>query len=168
MDGCFEISRILSCTPFPPNLAPQATHADQPPRTLRPSDLNHVYVARPARGDRIHTSEAVASAQDFMLYAAHGSRSREWWGTLVVGGGVNPSSSSTSASGGQPPTAAVVDVTAAWKGWLRVDRAEVRGFGAGVSVEEALAARTARGDAVDAAGWVARSVWGEFGFGGRE
>lgn len=167
MDGRFDVSCILGCTPLPPNHAPQATHADQPPRPLQPSDLNHVHVARPARGDRIHTSEAVASAQHFMLYAAHGSRSREWWGTLVVGGGLNPSSSTSGASG-QPPTAGVVDVTAAWKGWLRVDCAEVRGFAVGVSVEEALAARAARGDAVDAAGWVASSVWGEFRFGGRE
>lgn len=162
MDGRFDITRVLDCAPFP---ATVGELQGRPSPAPGPADLNHVHVTRPARGSRAHTAEAIASAQNFMLYAAHGSRSREWWGTIVVGGGLNPAASSTAtATRLSTPT---VDVTAAWKGWLRVDRPEIPGFGVGVSVEEACAARETRAQAVDAAGWVASSVWGGFAFGGQ-
>ena len=154
MDGRFDVTRIPECAPFPsPAPAP-------PPSTVRvrPSDLDHVHVSLPARGGRSHVADAVAAAEKFMLYGRHASRSREWWGTLVVGGGTEPSGVGVGGGGGD------VAVTAGWRGWLRVDRAEVGGFGGGV--EEALAGRDGRAAAVDAAGWVAGSVWGGFAFGG--
>ncbi|CAJ2503052.1 Uu.00g104460.m01.CDS01 [Anthostomella pinea] len=106
------------------------------------SDLKHLYVYRPARGQE---QAAIAAAEGFMLYGAHGSRDREWWGTVVVGG-----------TGG--------DVNAGWKGWLRVEKEEVGGFAVGVSVDEALKDRARRQEVVDGAGWVARSQWGNYGW----
>ncbi|KAI2618311.1 hypothetical protein GGS26DRAFT_574984 [Hypomontagnella submonticulosa] len=86
-----------------------------------------------------------------MVYGDHGSRAREWWGTVVLGGG---------GSGARS------DVSVGWKGWLRVEREEVPGFAAGVSVEEALRDRNKRQEVVNGAGWVAMSrvggyVWKE-------
>jgi hypothetical protein len=54
-----------------------------------------------------------------------------------------------------------IAVTAGWRGWLRVDRAEVPGFW-GISVEEALAERDKRQAMVEDAGWTASSPWGGF------
>lgn len=56
------------------------------------------------------------------------------------------------------------DITTGWKGWLRVDRENVRGFAPGISAEEALDQKRQRQDMVDAAGWVATSQWGGFVF----
>ncbi|KAI1655430.1 hypothetical protein F4813DRAFT_366952, partial [Daldinia decipiens] len=83
-----------------------------------------------------------------MLYGAHGSRAREWWGTVVIGGG-----SGASVKG---------DVNAGWKGWLRVEREEVAGFPVGISVEEALRDRNKRQEVVEDAGWVASSRVGSY------
>lgn len=135
------------------------THASG--RPTRPyvvtlADLQHLYVYRPARGSRSHVRDIIASAEQYMLYGTHRSRDREWWGTIVVG-----------AAGATPfrgSTGPMVDVAAAWKGWLRVDRAEVPGFGLGLSAEESLADRGRRQAAVDAAGWAASSLWGGFAF----
>ena len=114
--------------------------------TCRPSDLAHVYVYRPARGSPEHLREVVAGAESYMLYGEHGSKAREWWGTVVVGG----------VRGG--------DVNAGWRGWLRVDREEVAPFGMGISVEEALGQRDRRQECVDAMVWTASSEWGDFSF----
>ncbi|KAJ9156039.1 hypothetical protein NKR23_g1496 [Pleurostoma richardsiae] len=122
-------------------------------------DLQHIHVYRPARGSRYHIGEVIASAEQHMLYGRHGSGSREWWGTVVIGGGSTPSSSISTAAG-----TATADVKTGWRGWLRVDREEMRGFGAGMSVEEALADRERRQAAVDESGWVASCVWGGFAF----
>ncbi|KAK6214179.1 39S ribosomal protein L22, mitochondrial [Pestalotiopsis sp. IQ-011] len=109
-------------------------------------DLRHVYVYRPARSSfRANvTSEAmdqtqasVAAAQQHMLYGAHASRDRAWWGTVVVGG-----------SGG--------DVNAGWKGWMDVRRSEVAPFGVGMSLEEALLERERRQERVRERGWEGR------------
>ncbi|KAI0407747.1 hypothetical protein F4802DRAFT_525740 [Xylaria palmicola] len=107
-----------------------------------PADLAHVHVYRPAapRGPE-QVRAALDAAAHFMLYGSHASRGRAWWGAVVVGGG-----------GGL--------VNTGWRGWLRVDREEVSGFAAGVSVEEALAQRDGRQAAVDAAGWAASPGWG--------
>ncbi|KJZ72473.1 hypothetical protein HIM_08142 [Hirsutella minnesotensis 3608] len=112
--------------------------------------VRHVYVQRPARASPEHLRALVADAEAFMLYdaSARPSRARPWWGTIVVGGG----------------GLGVGDVVAAWKGWLRVDRAEVPSFALGITADEALAQREARQDAVDAAGWAATSPWGSFVF----
>ncbi|KAL8388264.1 hypothetical protein RB595_009349 [Gaeumannomyces hyphopodioides] len=137
------------------------------------SDLAHVHIHRPARGSNAPASlvrEAVAAAEQHMLYGAHASGGREWWGTFVVGGS---SGNSAAGSGGSAPllphgvapsSSSSVDVAAGPRGWLRVERGEVGGFGTVSSVEDALRDRERRRRAVDAAGWAATSVWGGFTF----
>ncbi|KAG6016050.1 hypothetical protein E4U41_004525, partial [Claviceps citrina] len=123
------------------------------------ADLAHVYVQRPrAQGSSSSSSSSslspeqvrglVAGADDFMLYHddARGSRHREWWGTLVVG------------------ALAAGDVTAGWKGWLRVERSPVPGFAPEAGVDEGWAQRERRERAVEEKGWVASSEWGGFEF----
>lgn len=115
------------------------------------ADLRHVYVFRPPRcisgADEVRL--VVADAQRWMLYGRHESRGREWWGTVLVGG-----------PGG--------DVSAGWKGWMRVDLDEEEigpGLGGGlISAEEALARRQTMQKAADGAGWVVSSDWGGFRF----
>ena len=82
-----------------------------------------------------------------MLYGEHGSKIREWVGTVVSGG-----------TGG--------DINLGWRGWLRVEREEVGNFGCGVSVEEAVEDRERRCEVVDGKGWkaVCDGLGGEFGF----
>ncbi|OBS28875.1 hypothetical protein FPOA_02810 [Fusarium poae] len=112
------------------------------------SHMRHVYIQRPARNDPEHTRALVAEAEGILLYGdvARASAGREWWGTIVVGG---------LGSG---------DISANWKGWLRVDREGVRGFGLGISAEEALDQKEQRQDVVDMAGWAVTSQWGGFTF----
>jgi hypothetical protein len=82
-----------------------------------------------------------------MLYGDHGSKGREWVGTVVNGG-----------LGG--------DINVGWRGWLRVEREEVGAFGWGISVEEAMDDREKRWEVVDGKGWksVCDGLGGEFGF----
>ncbi|KAI2778506.1 hypothetical protein F4815DRAFT_477264 [Daldinia loculata] len=135
----FDVTRLVCSSPS--NNTGNSSYPAQLP------DLRHVYVYRPARGqDQVRA--AVAAAGEWMLYGAHGSRAREWWGTVVIGGG-----SGVSVKG---------DVNAGWKGWLRVEREEVAGFPAGVSVEEALRDRNKRQEVVEDAGWVAGSRVGSY------
>lgn len=54
---------------------------------------------------------------------------------------------------------AQVAVTAGWKGWLRVEHAEVPTFW-DASAEEALAHRHRRQTMVERAAWLATSPWG--------
>lgn len=117
-----------------------------------PSNLEHVYVQRPAQSSPEHLRGLVAGAEAFMLYddATRLSRGREWWGTVVMGG------------------LAAGDLTAGWKGWARVDRAAVMGFALGTSAEEALAQRAMRERAVEGGGWAVSSAFGGFGFGGKD
>lgn len=173
----FDVTRVFECTPFitdqsiaagegpgstsgprdvaVPQLQPQpglSTNADAAAAMsakVTVSDLAHLHVFRPAHGSQAHLSEVVASAGDFMLYGQHGSHGREWWGTIVVGG----------SGAGED-----VDVTAAWNGWLRVDRQELAGQAIGLSAEEALRERERRQQAFDNTGWMASSVWGNFTF----
>lgn len=118
-------------------------------------DLKHIHVYRPARGSPSHIRELLKSAEQHMIYAKHASSAREWWGTIIIGGG------SLATFG-----AASFDVTTAWKGWLRVDRDEIRGFPLGMSIEESLADRDQRQRAVEDAGYKATCQWGSFTFGG--
>ncbi|KAJ9422185.1 hypothetical protein QL093DRAFT_2306670 [Fusarium oxysporum] len=101
-----------------------------------------------SRSDPDNTRALVAEAEGILLYgsAAKASAGREWWGTIVVGG------------------VGAGDITTGWKGWLRVDRENVRGFAPGISAEEALDQKRQRQDIVDAAGWAATSQWGGFVF----
>ncbi|KFH46855.1 hypothetical protein ACRE_023330 [Hapsidospora chrysogenum ATCC 11550] len=133
------------------------------------TDARHIYVHRPPRPSSYGCSAAedaadeggwdsgtdagqlrsmIAEAGSFMLYGAGAapSASRRWWGTAVVGG------------------PGVGDIAAGWKGWLRVYREPVQAFALGMSAEEALERRSARQEAVDAAGWAAESRWGGFVF----
>ncbi|KAJ0161895.1 hypothetical protein CTA2_5436 [Colletotrichum tanaceti] len=124
-----------------------------------PESIRHVYVHRPAC-DAIHgprgdggagmdpdqVRQLVKAAEDWMLYGDHESSGREWWGTIVIG------------------ALGAGDVTAAWKGWLRVDRDNVPGFSLGCSAREAMTDRQRRQEAVDAAPWAASSQWGSFTF----
>ncbi|RYP20191.1 hypothetical protein DL765_002950 [Monosporascus sp. GIB2] len=133
-----------------------------------PADLRHVYVLRPPLSSPL--APAVAAAREWMLYAAHGSRDRELWGVVVVGGSSLPSPSSVSDGGGGGGD---VLVTTGWRGWLRVEREDVPGFGMGgsgrggvLSVEEALRERRRWDEVVERASWVAgwrgaRYVWKE-------
>ncbi|KAF5652504.1 hypothetical protein F25303_3192 [Fusarium sp. NRRL 25303] len=116
--------------------------------TCSPYHLQHAYIYRPARSDPDNTRALVAEAEGILLYGSvtKASAGREWWGTIVVGG------------------VGAGDITTGWKGWLRVDRENVRGFAPGISAEEALDQKRQRQDIVDAAGWVATSQWGGFVF----
>ncbi|OHW99766.1 hypothetical protein CSPAE12_01571 [Colletotrichum incanum] len=122
-------------------------------------NIRHVYVHRPAcrgipgqhGGSSAGTGpeqvrELVAAAENWMLYGDHDSSGREWWGTIVIG------------------ALGAGDVTAAWKGWLRIDRDNVPGFSFGCSVKEAMTDRQRRQKAVDVAPWAASSQWGSFTF----
>ncbi|RGP59438.1 hypothetical protein FSPOR_11315 [Fusarium sporotrichioides] len=116
--------------------------------TCLPSHMRHVYIQRPARSDPEHIRALVAEAEVILLYGdvARASAGREWWGTVVVGG------------------LGYGDISAGWKGWLRVDRENVRGFASSISAEEALDQKEQRQDVVDTAGWAATSHWGGFTF----
>ncbi|TQN64591.1 hypothetical protein CSHISOI_10830, partial [Colletotrichum shisoi] len=117
-----------------------------------PESIRHVYVHRPAC-DAIHgprgdggagmgpdqVRQLVTAAGDWMLYGDHESSGREWWGTIVIG------------------ALGAGDVTAAWKGWLRIDRDDIPGFSLGCSAKEAMTDRQRRQEAVDAAPWAASS-----------
>ncbi|KAI1389281.1 uncharacterized protein F4822DRAFT_195643 [Hypoxylon trugodes] len=130
----FDVTRLVS--------SPSTSNPSHP---AQPPDLRHVYVYRPARGQE-QIRAAVEAAGEYMLYGSHGSRAQEWWGTVVIGGGINVRA----------------EVKAGWKGWLAVQREEVNGFPAGISVEEALRDRNARQEVVDGAGWVAKSRVGAY------
>lgn len=185
IDAKFDITRVLQCAPHrPPPAERQAApvlqhssndalaqqqrpaltssppHGDRSTRTaathtrkVTVEELKHVHVYRPARGSSSHIRDVLTSAEQHMIYSRHASTAREWWGTIVIGGG-----SPTAIGPGH------ADVTTGWKGWLRVDREEVRGFPVGTSVEEAMSERDQRQRAADAARFTATCVWGGFAF----
>lgn len=185
IDAKFDITRVVQCAPYPPSSAAdqtapapkspgsastgglvqqqkpaspdQGTNRDQLSAGSRPQvavdDLRHIHVYRPARGSSTYIREVVASAEHFIVYSKHASVAREWWGTIVIGGGSLPA-----LGPGR------VDVTTGWKGWLRVNRDDVRGFPLGMSAEEALVDRDQRQRTADAAGYTATCAWGSFDF----
>ncbi|KAK1754052.1 hypothetical protein QBC47DRAFT_385495 [Echria macrotheca] len=149
-DGRFDVLRLLATVP-----------ATSTAKALCRADLEHVYVLSPARGGSAHVARCVASMEEYMVYSAHASREREWWGTVVIGGGLNPAAATTRGRGDGHGHVAV---TADWKGWLRVERAEVPSF-RDMGVEVAMVDREQRERAVDEAGWVGVSAWGSYVFG---
>lgn len=182
IDARFDITRVTQCAPHQAVPVPAGTHAfedeghamdqeknanqgsqsgtdvqpvTEPARQVTAEDLKHVHVWRPARGSPSYIREVLSAAEHHMIYSKHASTAREWWGSIVIGGG------SPAVLG---PEAA--NVTTGWRGWLRVDREEVRGFGLGMSIEEALLDRDRRQRAVKEAGWTANCVWGGFTFDG--
>ncbi|KAI1148506.1 hypothetical protein F4825DRAFT_433801 [Nemania diffusa] len=146
-EGKFDITRLVASAPSTPQT--QASY----PATV--ADLAHVHVYTPGRGPE-RVKAVLAAVDEYMLYGSHESRGRAWWGTVVIGGG---------GSGGGT-------VNAGWKGWLRVERESVGvgvgvgvgggGFAGGISVEEALREREAKGRVVGRAGWTAGSRWGRY------
>ncbi|TLD14551.1 hypothetical protein PspLS_11143 [Pyricularia sp. CBS 133598] len=165
LDCRFDPVRVLQCTPWSSS-PPDDTGNDITRPT--PADLAHVHVHRPARTSGPQSAvirAAVAIAEQHLVYGRHGSGGREWWGTVVVGGAVGAAAAAAAGDGEDGLASPAVDVVAGPRGWLRVEREEVPGFGLGVSVEEALVERERRRRAVDEAGWKAGSVWGGFGFG---
>ena len=75
-----------------------------------------------------------------MVYGAHRSKGREWWGTAVVGG-----------PGG--------DISVGWRGGARVEKESGNALSTGISAEEALRERRDVGE-----GWIVRSEYGGFAF----
>lgn len=82
-----------------------------------------------------------------MLYGEHGSKGKEWVGTIVNGG-----------IGG--------DINVGWRGWLRVEREEIERFRWSVSVEEAFGDRERRSEVVEQRVWkgISDGLGGEFTF----
>ncbi|KAH8785252.1 hypothetical protein F5883DRAFT_401728, partial [Diaporthe sp. PMI_573] len=161
VEARFDITRVTQCAPRQAVPAPAGhRHGTNvlpmvaPARQVTLDDLEHVYVYRPAHGSPSHIREVLSAAEHHMIYSKHASIAREWWGSIVIGGG------SPVVLG---PEAAV---TTGWRGWLRVDREEVRGFDLGMSIEEALLDRDRRQRAVNDAGWTANCVWGGYTFDG--
>ncbi|EGO55930.1 hypothetical protein NEUTE1DRAFT_148323 [Neurospora tetrasperma FGSC 2508] len=175
-DGRFDPLRLLATTtPFCSTSTGTSTPSTH---RLDPSDLDHVHILRPPPPRRatnapvppLHTY--LVGMEEYMLYAPHKSREREWWGTIVIGGSTGNTTTASTTSSNNHPAAAQVAVTAGRQGWLRVDRAEVTTTGAGASwtfwnksAEEARAEREERDRAVEEGGWVASSAWGTFVFG---
>ncbi|EPE30665.1 hypothetical protein GLAREA_03632 [Glarea lozoyensis ATCC 20868] len=90
---------------------------------LSVEELRHIHVFRATKGNLAAT---VAEVERYMVGGRHGSGWRVWRGSVVLGGSV--------------PAGGLGDgllVSTGWRGWLRVEREEVGGFGLGGSVEEA-------------------------------
>jgi hypothetical protein len=163
-DGSFEISRILECTPvsmlpLPPHLQPRNISTDQrskvhPPyhRAVLPADLAHVYVIRPADTREGPLGRSILSAKEYMMYGAHRSRDREFWGTILIGA--------------DDPDADVDVVCGTMRCWLKVERQPVAGLGSrGVRSYEGALRKRAEHEAERAfAPLTARCVWGQFRF----
>lgn len=107
---------------------------------LTMSDLEHVHVFRCSK-ERLKVT--LEHLEEYMILGEHGSKGREWLGTIVLGG-----------VGG--------DVMVGWRGWLGVERELVGGFGEGVSVEEAWGEREKRIEVLDGKGWRGVCEMGKF------
>jgi hypothetical protein len=116
------------------------------------SELKHIHVFRPTKANFSLTLDGV---EDYMVFGNHGSRYREWRGTFILGG-----SAPTEKGLGEERLL----VSTGWKGWLRVEREEVVGFGLGLSVEDAWGEREQRWSDVQSKGWKAVCEEGVFVF----
>jgi len=149
-EGRFDLLRLIATPPVIQEGEAAFTTA------LRRADLDHVHILRLAAGDAEYVANAIAHMEEYMLYAPHCSRDREWWGAVVIGGGLNPA--------GGTPGGGHVAVIADRRGWLRIDHAEIPQF-LDVAVEDAMADRDNRQRAVQETGWVGSSQWGSLVFG---
>jgi hypothetical protein len=168
VEGKFEVSKILEHTPVsmrplspdkqPKNMSKEQRRRLKPPyhRPVLPSDLAHVYVVRPPDEREGPLCRAILQAKQYMMYGAHGSRDREFWGTVVVGAD-------------DPGGGADVDVVCGtMKCWLKVVREQpVWTFGGeGVGSYAGALRHRARREAER--GFIgpltARCVWGRFRF----
>jgi hypothetical protein len=109
---------------------------------LPEQELQYVHVFRPTKENLQVTIESI---EGYMLYGEHGSKGREWVGTILNGGGA---------------VVKGVDVVVGWRGWLRVERESVGTFAEGMSVEAAWEERTKRQEVVDGKGWKGKSKMG--------
>ncbi|KAJ4392775.1 hypothetical protein N0V85_006836, partial [Neurospora sp. IMI 360204] len=159
-DGRFDPLRLLATLPFSSTSTGTPTGTNTSTRPLEPSDLDHVHILRPPRRSNVPLQTYLAGMEEYMLYAPHKSREREWWGSIVIGSSNynNPTTAAAPAAAAQAQiqAQAQVAVTAGWQGWLRVDRAEVTtatGTGAWTfwskSAEEARRGREGRQAAVE-------------------
>ncbi|CZR53125.1 uncharacterized protein PAC_03003 [Phialocephala subalpina] len=105
------------------------------------SELQHIHIFLPTPSNLKVTLDCV---EKYMLYGEHGSKNREWVGTILLGG-----------NGG--------DVNIGWRGWMRVEREEVGKFGE-VGVEEVWAEKgmRQRQEVVDGKGWKAECEFGDY------
>lgn len=142
-DGRFDVLRLLATG------------------ILDRSDLEHVHVVRPPEGTAGEVAGYVQAVEEYMLYGEHGSRGREWWGSVVVLGEGRGRGRKDEGMMGE----SVGVVVGGGSGWMRVERGEVAGFGE-TSVEEALEGREGREREVEGGGWAGLSAWGGFWFGG--
>ncbi|KAK3942911.1 hypothetical protein QBC46DRAFT_424015 [Diplogelasinospora grovesii] len=173
-EGHFDAQRLLICTPFTePTSNSTTSDVDKPPRpeetessppaAVRESDLEHVRIMRARRCPPAQVEEILAGIEKYMLYGPHSSRGREWWGTIVIEGGLL-SDAARAAATSSPQVAVIAGYSG---GWLRVSRPVGSIFETARTIEEAFRDREKHRAAVDAAGWVATSVWGGFRFGQR-
>ena len=108
-------------------------------------DLKHVWVVR-ARNGKEGVRQALEESTKWLVYGEHASKGRELVVRVVSGGGGD------------------ADVVGDWRGWLKVESEgkEVRGFGMGMSVEEAMRETEERRSVLDGMGWWAGCEEGSF------
>ncbi|KAM0333986.1 hypothetical protein ACHAQA_001006 [Verticillium albo-atrum] len=163
LENRFDATRLTSGDSGPDRDPPQgdeSVNIADAANEVDPDDpLRHVHVYRPARCNADRLREFVAGAEAWMLYGRHDSRNREWWGTILIGA---PLSAAAAPAPGR--LSRNIQLTASWRGWMRVDREDVRGFALGACAGEALGDREKRQDAVDAAPWTASCAWGTLAF----
>lgn len=119
-------------------------------KKLTREDLKHLHIFRPSAKNLESTLKGI---EKYMLYGEHESHGREFAGTILFGfdGRGEGGNILAGVRGmGRP------EIVMGWRGWLRVERGEVMGFGPGVSAEEVLGEREKREEAVREAGWSGR------------
>ena len=80
---------------------------------------------------------------------------REWRGSIVIGG-------DGLGMGTVLGERANVFMMVGWRGWLRVEREEMVGFGRGISAEEAVGERVGRREVVEGRKWRGESEMGAY------
>lgn len=116
-------------------------------KKLKKSDLKHLHIFRPSAENLETTLKGI---EEYMLYGDHESYGREFGGSILFGSDGRDAAGKTVANVrgmGRP------DIIMGWRGWLRVEREEVAGFGMGVSAEEVLGQRERREEVVKGKGW---------------